>query len=91
MDLTSLDQAVQYFCEYGIAESTHKTYQSALRKFALFCSTYSILSPFPVSEALLCYYSSFLACKGLSPQTIKTYLAALRHTQVVLGKSLHLA
>ena len=85
MDLASLDQAVQYFCDKGIAESTHKTYQSALRKFAHFCSTFSIVSPFPVSEALLCYYSSFLACENLTPQTIKTYLAALRHTQVVLG------
>ena len=83
--LPQLDSAVQYFCENALAESTRKTYQSALRKFAAFCSQYSILSPFPVSESLLCYFSSYLACQNLSPQTIKTYLAGIRHTQITLG------
>ena len=48
---------------------------------------YPMFAPdFMVSKALLCYYSSFMACKGLTPQSIKThYLAALRHTQMVLG------
>ena len=85
MDLSSLDETVRYFCEKGIAPSTSKTYQSALRKFYGFCANYSIISPFPVSESMLCYYSSHLACQGLSPQTIKTYLAGIRHMQVTLG------
>ncbi len=38
-----------------------------------------------MSEALLCYFASFLACQKLSPQTIKTYLAGVRYIQVVLG------
>ena len=46
---------------------------------------YDILSPFPVSEALLCYFSSAMASEGLSPQTIKTYLGAIRYMQITLG------
>ena len=85
MDITHLDATVQFLCQKGVADSTHKTYQSALRRFASFCSMYSILSPFPVSESVLCYFSSFLACQHISPQTIKTYLAGIRHMQITLG------
>lgn len=49
------------------------------------CSLYSITTPFPVSEAILFYYSTYLASQQLSPQTIKTYLAGIHHTQILLG------
>ena len=82
LDLSQLDGTVQFFCAKGIAPSTHHTYQSALRKF---CSQYNIVSPFPVSEAILCYYASYLASQKLSPQTIKAYLSGIRHMQITLG------
>ena len=85
LDISTLDEAVRYFCEKGLAQSTNKTYQSALRKFYNFCSSYSIVSPFPVSEAMLCYFSTHLAQQNLSPQTIKTYLAGIRLMQITLG------
>ena len=34
---------------------------------------------------MLCYFVTFLAQEGISPATIKTYLAAVRHAQVVRG------
>ena len=80
-----MDGAVQHFCAQGLAPSTQRTYQSALRKFTGFCTSYSIVSPFPVSEAILCYYATHLACQQLSPQTIKIYLSAIRHMQITLG------
>ena len=85
MDITGLDATVQHFCSQGLAQATHKTYQSALCKFYEFCSLYAIVSPFPVSEAVLCYFSAFLAIRNLSPKTIKTYLAGIRYMQVTLG------
>ena len=33
----------------------------------------------------MCYFASYLATTHLSPQTIKTYLAGIRHTQIRLG------
>ncbi len=85
LDITDLDEAVQFYCDQGIADSTRKTYKSALQRFTDFCDLYSIMTPFPVSESILCYYASYLAAQKLSPQTIKTYLAGIRHTQITLG------
>ena len=85
LDIRILDPALHHFCEQGIAPTTNKTYQSALRKFACFCSLYDVLTPFPVSEQLLCYFATYLACQQLSPQTVKVYLAAICHMQITMG------
>ena len=86
LDISSLDAAVQHYCTEGIAQSTQKTYQSALRKFTEFSFTYlySLLTPFPVSEAILCYFATYLGMQGLSPSTIKCYLAGIQHIQITL-------
>ncbi|KAL5493644.1 hypothetical protein EMCRGX_G014852 [Ephydatia muelleri] len=47
-------------------------------------SPYSVLSPFPVTEKLLCYFATALANDGLAPQTIKLYLLAVRSMQLSL-------
>ena len=85
LDIPSLDPAVQYYCSKGIAPSTHQTYQSALKRFYSFCSLFNVVSPFPVNEDILCYFASYLATQNVSPQSIKTYLSGIRHTQVTLG------
>ena len=41
--------------------------------------------PFPVSESLLCYFMASLARQGLTPATIRTYLAGVRHAQIMRG------
>ena len=46
---------------------------------------YGVANPFPVSQALLCYFVAHLANSGLAYQTIKTYLAAVRHAQITRG------
>ncbi len=43
------------------------------------------MSPFPLTEDLLCTYAAFLVDQQLSPQTIKSYLSALRNWQISLG------
>ena len=79
LDISKLDPAVQFFCDKGKAESTHETYQSALHRFGAFCTQYDILSPFSVSEALLCYFFTAMANEGLTPKTIKTSGSHLLH------------
>jgi len=44
-----------------------------------------VSNPFPVTEALLCYFVATLARQGLAPTTIRTYLAAVRHAQIMRG------
>ncbi len=56
LDLSQLDGVVHFFCSKGIATSTYSTYQSALNKFATFCSQFHIISPFPVHTYQNQYY-----------------------------------
>lgn len=56
-----------------------------MRKFTSFCEVYNVVDSFPVSEYLLCAFAAFMADKGLAPQTVKSYLAAIRNTQLSLG------
>ena len=50
-----------------------------------FCRAANIINPFPVSETTLCYFVAALARQGLAPASIKTYLAAVRHAQIMEG------
>jgi integrase len=45
----------------------------------------NIQSPYPLTESILCSFASYLATINLSPQTIKTYLPAVKHTHIILG------
>ena len=85
LDVTTLAPSVHRYFQAGLAPSTHKTYQTAMKRFDTYCTRYSINDPFPVNEMLLCSFAAYLADEGLAPQTIKTYLAALRNTQLSLG------
>uniref|UniRef100_A0A1X7U7T0 Reverse transcriptase domain-containing protein n=1 Tax=Amphimedon queenslandica TaxID=400682 RepID=A0A1X7U7T0_AMPQE len=85
LGIQELDGAVQRYCSLGVASSTQRTYDSAIHRFNAFCIRYGISSPFPLSEPLLCYFVSFLALESLAPSSIKSYLAALRHAQVLRG------
>ena len=44
-----------------------------------------MFNPFPLTEQLLCSFAAFLADQQLAPQTVKSYLSALRNTQISLG------
>ena len=74
--------SVQKYFDAGLAQSTHKSYSSALKRFH---ALYGFIYPFPVTEHILCYYASYLADNNLAPQTIKLYLAAVRNLQISLG------
>ena len=69
----------------GIAASTRNSYNSGMKRFYAFCERFQIFTPFPVYEHLLCSYVAYLADDGLSPQTAKSYLAAVRNVQLSLG------
>ena len=56
-----------------------------MRRFEAFCTHFNVTTPFPLTEHLMCCYASFLADEGLAPQTIKSYLSALRNMKLSLG------
>ena len=55
-----------------------------MNRYSQFCSSYGAV-PFPVSESLLYYFVATLAQQGLAPAMITTYLAGVRHTQIMRG------
>ena len=56
-----------------------------MRRFNAFCERYQVADPFPVTESLLCSFAAFLADGGLATQTVKSYISAIRNTQLSLG------
>ena len=85
LDIRAMASAVQGNFQEGLAPSPHRTYTAAMRQFHKFCTQFNVHSPFPVTEYLLCCYASFLANRSLTPQTINSYLSAVRNMQITLG------
>ena len=56
-----------------------------MKTFDNFCRRYQVLDPFPVTEQLLCSFAAFMGDEGLAPQTVKSYLPAIRNMQLSLG------
>ena len=46
---------------------------------------FNVPVPFPVSEHTLMYFVAYLHQEGLAPGTVKSYLSAVRHSQICLG------
>jgi len=57
---------------------------SSGKKYLTFCLDFNFAS-LPLCEDVLCHYAASLAKQSLKHQTIKTYLSALRYTQVMAG------
>ena len=85
MDVRSLDQSVQELFTAGLASATLKVYRTGTNRFNSFCVLYNINKPFPVSEFVLTHFVAFLYKEGLKVGTVKSYLAAIRYTQIALG------
>ena len=84
MDMQELDQAVQRYFAAGLAPATHKTYQSAERRYLEFCGSFSLV-PLPTSESILCYFAACLGQQGLAHTSIRTYLSGVRQLQIAYG------
>ena len=77
--------SVQNYFSQGLAQSTRRSYDTAMRRFHAFCVRFNMHTPFPVSEYVLCCFAAYLADEGLAPQMVKCYLAAVRSMQLSLG------
>ncbi len=84
MGISNLDEAVRLLAAQGTASSTSISYRSGVNRYVNFCSMY-VLCPFPLSETILCRFVAFLVSSGLSYQSVRVYLSALRHYQLLHG------
>ena len=79
-----MESAVRKLFSSGLAKSTNQVYQSGSNRYLKFCSS-ALLEPFPVSEQKLAFFVAKLYLEGLSSTTVKTYLCAVRYTQIAIG------
>ena len=85
LGLARLDQSLSMYFAHGIATSTQAAYLSGQRSYLSFCAKFN-LTPLPLSEHTLCRFVAFLA-SSLSPQTIHSYISAVRHLHISYGFS----
>ena len=84
VDISILVPAVQELFEAGIANSTQRIYKSGDKRYNDFYNTFR-LAPYPVTETQLSSFVAYLFKEGLSAATVKSYLAAVRHSQIAWG------
>ena len=80
---------IAYYQQSSLSASTLNTYSTAVNDYIQFCYTVST-SPFPLSEHLLQCYITNLA-RRVSYNTIKTYLAGIQYTSIMLGHNRNIA
>ena len=79
-----MEAAVHDYFKKGLAKSTDRVYSSAKRRYWSFCGHYNLV-PIPLTETVLCKFAACLGREGLKFQTIKTYLAGIRHSYIEAG------
>ena len=84
MDVERLDSLVSLYFRASLAPSTHRSYESAKRRYSQFCLL-TKSTPLPLTEQNLCNFAAYLADSGLAHQTIKCYLSAVKHLQIESG------
>lgn len=84
MDLRRLEDLAKDLINNSLAPSTRRVYASGQKRYLEFCKN-SSLSPFPLSENLLCTFVAYLMDEGLQYTLIKGYLSAIRRLQIVQG------
>ena len=80
-----LDSVVQELFTAALASSTMKVYRTGANRYCSFCELYGVHKPFPVCEDVLLRFVALLNKEGLKAGTVKSYLAAVRHSQIALG------
>ena len=84
LGVTSLDSTVCTVAANRLSANTSKSYRSGLNRYLSFCASYS-LPAFPLSESTLCHFVASLVTEGMSYPTIRLYLSAVRHHQLMEG------
>ena len=79
-----MDNTVRALFGSGISTATRASYNSSRRRYTAFCYQFG-LTPFPLSETILCRFVAFLFNQSVSARSIRCYLSALRYTQISLN------
>ena len=84
MDIPNLQRAVLSYYQQGLANSTHHSYNVAIKLYESFCQSISH-TPTPTTEYTLLLFTAYLGQRKLAYSTIKVYLSAVRNLHVAAG------
>ena len=79
-----MDSTILALISRGTASSTLAAYESGKRRYIGFCTEHN-LTPLPLDERKLLSFVAFLFRSQLSYQTVRSYLSAVRHMQIISG------
>ena len=82
LDVTVLEQHVQFYLQSALSESTMRSYSSGQWRYYDFCSRCNLI-PLPTSEPVLCQFVSFLGTEKLKHKTIKSYFSSICFLQIL--------
>ena len=86
LDISGLVPTVQELFGAGLATSTQRVYRSGSQRYQKFCQQFDVQA-YPATETVLALFVASLFRQGLMAGTIKSYLSAVRYTQISLGFS----
>jgi hypothetical protein len=78
MDITKLEGVSQYLGKV-LVPTTLCSYSSGQRRYLAFCRQTNL-------QPLQCKFAAHLATEGLTHQSIKLYLSAIRHFHIMAGR-----
>ena len=84
MDQQDLGQVVKRLLWESLAPATRRTYCSAQGRYLTYCAE-EHTQPLPTNEDILCRFVAWMFVHDLSHQTMKLYLSAVRHLQIMSG------
>ena len=79
-----MDRTVLSLASQGLATATASSYGTGVRRYLAFCARF-VLQAFPLSELVLCRFVALLVHESISYGTIRMYLCAIRHRQLLDG------
>ena len=76
MDITPIQEAVQFYFENGLAPATQRCYNAGQHRYSRFCIQANLTSV-PTSENTLSLFAAYLALSDIAHSTIKVYLSSI--------------
>ena len=77
-----MDATVRSLINRGVAKSTLTFYATGKRRYLSFCTQFQC-RPLPVEESTLLRFVAFLSSASLSYASVRSYLCAVRHLQIM--------
>ncbi len=84
LDFSNLGPAIRELFNAGLAQATLRSYKSGCDKYVRVCKEVGV-NPFPATEESASLFVAALYRKGLAGGSVKSYLAAVRFSQIALG------